>query len=256
MRTQLVVGNWKLNNLRAETESLIDGLRAKLDRATGVDVAVAPPFPYLALAHEKLKGSPITLAAQNVHWEAAGAFTGEVSPAMLRDVGCEWVIIGHSERRQFFGETDQTVFKRIVAAVAHGLNPIVCVGETAEERDQGKTLKVVQSQIFGAAKGLDQHQLDRLVFAYEPVWAIGTGRVATPEQAQEVHAFIRESISQAGKELAERIRILYGGSVKGDNAAELLAQPDIDGALVGGASLKAEEFARIVLSARGAKAGA
>ena len=254
MRKQVICGNWKMNNTSAETTALITALRAKLDQVKGVEIGVAPPFPFLALAHEKLAGSVIRLAAQNMYWQKSGAFTGEVSPGMLKDVGCAWVIVGHSERRQYFGETDKTVNQRIVAALAEGLTPIVCIGETLEERDAGRTLAGVETQLKGAFEGLSEAQLLKLIIAYEPVWAIGTGRVATPAQAQEVHAFIRGFLEKASATVANNVRVLYGGSVKGDNAAELLAQPDIDGALVGGASLKADEFVRIVQGARGVQA--
>jgi len=251
MRQQLICGNWKMHGTGAETTTLIQALRAKLDGVKGVEVGVAPPFPVLALAKQALAGSAIHLSAQNCHWETHGAFTGEVSAPMLKDVGCAWAIVGHSERRQYFGETDATVNKRTKAALRHGLLPIVCVGETLAEREAGQTLSVVERQIRTGLDGIAPADLKRLVVAYEPVWAIGTGKVATTAQAQEVHAAIRGWLAAlAGSEVAQAVRILYGGSVKGDNAADLLAQADIDGALVGGASLKADDFAKIVQSAR------
>jgi triosephosphate isomerase len=242
MRQQFICGNWKMHGTSAETTALIQALRAKLDEVTGVEVGIAPSFPMLAVARQSLAGSRIQLTGQNCHWEANGAFTGEVSASQLRDVGCGWVIVGHSERRQYFGETDITVNKRARAALTQGLLAIVCVGETLAEREAGQTLAVVERQMRVGLQGFSPAELLRLVIAYEPVWAIGTGKVATPAQAQEVHAAIRAwLVALGGRETADALRILYGGSVKGDNAVELL---------VGGASLKADDFARIVHSAR------
>jgi triosephosphate isomerase len=219
-------------------------LRQRLGDARA-QVAVAPPFTALGAVKQALQGSSIQLFAQNCHFEKQGAFTGEVSAAMLRDVGCDGVILGHSERRQLFGETDESVARKLKAALDEGLSPIVCVGETLQEREAGRTWDVVSRQVRGALSGLDVQALGRITIAYEPVWAIGTGRNATAAQAQEVHAQIRGLLRELGGAVADSIRIQYGGSVKPDNAAELLSQPDVDGALVGGASLKADDFAKI-----------
>jgi triosephosphate isomerase len=232
----LIAGNWKMYKGPAETSAFCTALRERLDDGAGVDVAVCPPFASLAPAVQALAGTEIAVAAQNVHWEEQGAYTGEVSPGMLLELGVYGAIVGHSERRQLFGETDEGVARRTAAALAAGLWVIACVGETEQERERGETDTVLQRQVFA----LEAH--DQLVVAYEPVWAIGTGKTATPDQAQEAHAFIRELID---------VPILYGGSVKPENAAELLAQPDVDGALVGGASLDIESFASIVEAARG-----
>lgn len=245
-RRPLIAGNWKMNlNLQGAVD-LVRSLKAGLP-ANPPEVMVAPVSAHLTVVGEALKGSPIRLGAQNLHWEAKGAFTGEVSPAQLKDAGCTHVIIGHSERRQFFGETDATVRKRLEAALAHQLVPIVCVGETLEERETQRTWKVLETQLSGALKGFAPAQLAPLVIAYEPVWAIGTGKTATGAQAQEAHLFIRKQLAKLyDDKLAGSVRILYGGSVKADNVDQLMSEPDIDGALVGGASLKAEDFLRIV----------
>lgn len=245
-----IAGNWKLNKTVSEAIALVKELQGLISAVTNVEVAVAPPFTALFPVAKELEKSPIKLSAQNVYWEAAGAFTGEVSTGMLKEVGCQYVIVGHSERRQFFGETDQTVNRRVLAALQSDLLPIVCVGETLAEREAGSTQTIVDKQVRGGLQGLNADQAKRIVIAYEPVWAIGTGKVATTNQAQEVHFFIRQLLGELfGNETARGIRIQYGGSVKPDNAAELLAQPDINGALVGGASLKAADFAKIVLAA-------
>jgi triosephosphate isomerase len=246
MRTPIVAGNWKCHKTSVEAVELIDQLKLQLKGVAGVDVLVCPSFTALSAAAGALKGSTIGLGAQDLFWEPQGAFTGEVSAPMLVEVGCRFVIIGHSERRQFFGETDQTVNKKLLAALAHGLTPIVCVGETLQEREQGKTFDVVGRQLGVGLASLTAEQARRIVLAYEPVWAIGTGKTATPQQAQEVHAFIRQRLH--GLQAAD-VRIQYGGSVNAANAAELLGQPDIDGALVGGASLKPADFAAIVKAA-------
>ena len=243
-RTSMLAGNWKMHNTRAEAAALAKALVASVGRAAGREVVIAPPFTSLATVADAIAGSNIRLAAQNVHWEAKGAFTGEISAAMLRDVGCTHVIIGHSERRQYFGETDDTVNRRLKAALAGGLVPIVCVGETLAERDGGTTMAVIERQVAGALSGVD---VGRCVLAYEPVWAIGTGRTATPAQAEEVHDAIRRQLAGlAGAATADGVRILYGGSVKPDNVDALMAEKDIDGALVGGACLEAASFTRIV----------
>jgi len=212
-----------------------------------VDVVLCAPFTNLYAVYSVIKDTPIALGAQNLYWEEKGAFTGEVSAEMLKSVGCQFVIVGHSERRQYFGETDETVNRKVVKALAHHLTPIVCVGELLQERESGLTEQVVERQVRGAFVGVTKADAAKIVVAYEPVWAIGTGRVASPEQAQEVHQFIRSIlISLYDKELAESIRIQYGGSMKADNAAELLRQPDIDGGLIGGASLQAVSFLGII----------
>jgi len=247
-----VAGNWKMHKTVAESLALVRELRGMVSMVRDqVEIAVAPPFTAIHPVAKALEGSNIKVAAQNCHWEAKGAFTGEIAAEMLPEAGCAYVIIGHSERRQFFGETDETVNRRVKAAYRAGLKPIVCVGETLAQREANQTLAGVEKQVHGGLAGLSPEQARELVVAYEPVWAIGTGKVATTAQAQEVHAAIRKLLSSAfGQAVAAGIRIQYGGSVKPDNAADLLAQPDIDGALVGGASLKADDFARIVKSVK------
>ncbi len=246
MRTKIIAGNWKMNMTGAAALDLIKAVKREVADVDKVDVVVCPPFTELKAAAAACAGSNVRLGAQNVHWEAAGAFTGEISAAMLRSAGVQYVIIGHSERRQYFGETDETVNKRTKAALAAGLTPIVCVGETLEERDAGRMQDVVMRQTKTGLDGLGA-ELSKVVIAYEPVWAIGTGRTATPGQAQEVHALIRRTLAEMSDgDVANSIRLQYGGSMKPDNAKELLAQPDIDGGLIGGAALKAEAFAAIV----------
>ncbi len=247
MRRPLLAGNWKMHGTRAETERLLSVLKAQVTTLSDREVVVAPPFTALETAARLLAGSPIRLAAQNLHWELQGAFTGEVSGPMLKELGCTYVILGHSERRQYFAETDEQVARKVRAAQRDGLAPIVCVGETLEERERGDTLTVIRRQILGGLQGQEKTAIAALVIAYEPVWAIGTGRTATPDQAQEVHAAIRATLAaMADQPTADTVRILYGGSVKADNVDGLMAQADIDGALVGGASLQADAFARIV----------
>jgi triosephosphate isomerase (TIM) len=254
-RRKLIAGNWKMNKTLSEALALVRELKAVAAAlpAERVEVAVAPPFVALHAVARELEGSGVKLAGQNCHWEASGAFTGEVSAPMLKDVGCAYVILGHSERRQYFGETDETVNKRIRAVLGAGLTPIVCVGETLSEREAGRTRDVVEGQVQGALKGYSAAEVAHFVLAYEPVWAIGTGRTATSAQAQEVHRALREQLGRLfDADTAQRVRIQYGGSVKPDNAAELLGQPDVDGALVGGASLKAGDFGGILKGASGA----
>ena len=249
MRRKLFAGNWKMYKTVPEALTLVQGLRAGLAaRPAEADLMVAPPFTALSSVAAALAGSQVALGAQDLFWEKEGAFTGEVSPAMLRDVGCSHVIIGHSERRQHFGETDETVARKARAALDNGLVPVVCIGELLAERDAGRTLEVVERQLERALRSLTPEEVgQRVAVAYEPVWAIGTGRAATPDQAQEVHAFIRRRIAVShGDEVAAAARILYGGSVKPDNAGSLMNQPDIDGALVGGACLVADSFLKIV----------
>jgi triosephosphate isomerase len=246
-RTPLIAGNWKLHRLRAEARALAQSIVDGCKDVRGREVLIAPPFTALDAVADVVRGTPARLGAQDVYWEDTGAFTGEVSAPMLVDAGCTHVIIGHSERRQYFGETDYTVAKKVAAAARAGLAPVVCVGETLEQREQNATMRVIEHQVTGGLCELPAEAFSRLVLAYEPVWAIGTGRTATPEQAQEVHAYIRDLLrSVLGAETANATRILYGGSVKPDNIDELMARPDVDGALVGGASLKADDFLRIV----------
>jgi triosephosphate isomerase len=248
-RRPLIAGNWKMHGGRAETLVLLSALKEKLSKESLSDreIVVAPPFTSLQTAAHLLNGSPIHLAAQNLYWEPQGAFTGEVSGLMLKELGCSHVIIGHSERRQYFGETDEHVARKVKAAQQYGLTPIICVGETLEERENGATMTVITRQVRAALQGQDKSTVASLVIAYEPIWAIGTGRTATPEQAQEVHAAMRTILGDiADKPTADAVRLLYGGSVKPDNIDGLMAQADIDGALVGGASLQAASFARIV----------
>jgi len=250
MRTPLVVANWKMHGTLAEARALATGIRDGLRRVRGVEVVLCPPFTALAAVAEILAGGAIHLGAQNCHHEAAGAHTGEVAPPMLTDLGCRYVILGHSERRREMGESDEQVNGKVRAALGHGLVPVLCVGETAEERRQGLTYTTVEGQLRAGLHGVPVEGIARTVLAYEPVWAIGTGVNATPAQAAEVHGYLRGLISElASKEVAQTIRILYGGSVKADNADALVAEPEIDGALVGGASLSAQGFIAIVKKA-------
>jgi len=251
MRTPFVVGNWKLHKTIAESLALVTELKNQLGAVKGVAVGVAPVFTAIHAVARRLEGSPIATCGQDCHWESRGAWTGEVSADLLADAGASWAIVGHSERRQFFGDTSESVGKKARAVLAAGLGAIVCVGEALAERDAGRTLGVVDDQLAGGLAGIDASSAPRLVIAYEPVWAIGTGRTATPAQAQEVHAHIRRRLAERlGAGAAEAIRIQYGGSVKPGNAEALMAEPDIDGALVGGASLEAADFVAIVKAAR------
>ena len=255
MRKPIVYGNWKMNMNRAGAVALVEGLKAELSSCERVEFGVAAPFVYLDAVTAAAKGSPVGVAAQNVYFEESGAFTGEISVGMLRDIGCDYAIIGHSERRHVLGETDEVINKKVLAALAGALKVILCVGELLNERDDGKTEAVVGRQITRGLQGVAPDALARMVLAYEPVWAIGTGRTATPEQAGEVHAFIRRRIGALyGPEAAEALRIQYGGSVKPENAYHLASVPDVDGALVGGASLKKDSFVAIINEC--AKAGA
>ncbi|MCK5802848.1 MAG: triose-phosphate isomerase [Lentisphaeria bacterium] len=247
-RKTMIAGNWKMNNTVAEARELVEGLKARASEIAGVDVVVCPPVTTLAYAAEQFAGTPVKVGAQNVHWAESGAYTGEVSASMLKEIPVEYVIIGHSERRQYFGETDGTVNQRVKAALAAGLTPIVCVGELLEQRETGETEAVVKTQVEVGLDGLTADDAAKIVVAYEPVWAIGTGLTASPEQAQEVHAFLRNLLRGLFGAVADGIRILYGGSMKPANAKDLLAQADIDGGLIGGASLKADDFMGIILS--------
>jgi triosephosphate isomerase len=249
----MIAGNWKMYKTGAEAAALINELRAGLGAGPyPCDVLAAPPFTALGSAYEAIRGSAILLAGQNLHWENQGAFTGEISGPMLKEAGCTHVIIGHSERRQYFGETDETVNKRVKAAQAAGLIPIVCVGETLVERQAERTFEVVGAQLTGGLAGVPIDDPDNFLIAYEPVWAIGTGQTASPEQAQEVHAYLRKRLGELySSAVASRTRILYGGSVKPDNARKLMGCADIDGGLVGGASLKAADFTGIIKEGAG-----
>jgi triosephosphate isomerase len=250
-RRPLIAGNWKMHRTEAEAVALVTALKALLPARPVAEVVVLPPFTALAAVHGVMPtDGRLLLGAQNCHWDKEGAFTGEVSAWMLVDAGCSYVLAGHSERRQLFGETDAMVSKRARGALAAGLRPIVCIGETLDERDAGRTLAVCGGQLAASLEGVSREQMARVAVAYEPVWAIGTGRNATPEQAQEVHAHVREALARLfGDATAQATRIQYGGSVKAANAKELLGQPDVDGALVGGASLDAASFAAICAAA-------
>jgi triosephosphate isomerase len=254
MRTLFLAGNWKMNTNSVTSVNVAAGLVRELASIQNVRIAVCPPFVYLQSVAAALSASQIELGAQDVYYEGNGAFTGEISCEMLKDCGCTYVIIGHSERRHILGETDRLINLKIKAALAAGLKPIFCVGELLEERDNGKTFDVVEQQIRKGLEGLSAEQVKTVTIAYEPVWAIGTGRNATPQQAQEVHERIRRQLAETyGSDLAEGMTIQYGGSAKPANAAELLAQPDVDGLLVGGASLKVEDFAAMVKTAAALK---
>ena len=249
MRQPLVAGNWKMHGSRAENAALVNALLDRIPAHGAAEVMVCPPFVYLFETGRLLKDSAVALGAQSLCAESQGAFTGEVSGSMLRDVGCRYVLVGHSERRQLFGEHDALVARKFVAAQAQGLTPVLCVGETLEEREGGRTTEVVARQLDAVLAVTGVAAFGPAVIAYEPVWAIGTGRNATPEQAQEVHAMIRRRVAALDARIGASVRILYGGSVKAANARELFAMPDIDGGLVGGASLKGEEFAEICAAA-------
>lgn len=247
MRKPLIAGNWKLNKTPNETISLLEELKPQVAGVEKVEIVICPTFTSLNVATFLTKETNIKVGAQNIYWEKSGAFTGEVSGDMVKELGCEYVILGHSERRQFFNETDQTINKRMYAAFNSNLTPIVCVGETLTEREAGKVEEVVTTQLTNSLKGVNAKNHGHLVIAYEPVWAIGTGKTATPQQANEVHTLIRKTLAKIfDPKTAEKIRILYGGSVKPDNMKSLMDQSDIDGGLVGGASLDAVSFAKIV----------
>ncbi len=247
MRKPILVGNWKMYKNINEAIKLVNDLKIKVADVKDREIAICPPYTALSKVKEKIKDSNIKMGAQNVYWEEKGAFTGEISPSMLKDVGCDYVIIGHSERRQYFNETDEMVNKKMKAVFNLGLLPIICIGETLKEREEGRTFDIIEKQVHNGVKGLSEDLISKLIIAYEPVWAIGTGRTATPEQAEEVHKFIRELLKRIyGEGNSHLIRILYGGSVKPENITDLMGQENIDGGLVGGASLDAESFAKIV----------
>ena len=247
MRIPVIAGNWKMHKTLAEARALSQAIRDDAAQATHCQIVLAPPYSALASVAEVIRGTPLILGAQNVHWEAQGAFTGEISIPMLVDAGCGMVILGHSERRQFFGETDQTVNRRLRAVMKSSLTPIVCIGETLAQREEGSYHAVLSQQLAGGLDLLTHQDLLRIILAYEPVWAIGTGRTASPEVAQEVHRSIRTWLAQRfGDETARQVRILYGGSIKPENMSDLMRQPDIDGGLVGGACLEAKSFLRII----------
>ncbi len=250
MRKPIIAGNWKLNKNPSEAIQLVAELKREIVDVTGVDIVVCPPFVDLTDVIDELVDHDIDVGAQNVFWMDSGAYTGEISAPMLKSMGVKYVIIGHSERRQFFGETNETVAKRIRAALNHGLTPIVCVGENLAERESNRTFDIIKDHVSGSLAGLNAQEASQLVLAYEPVWAIGTGKTATPQQAQEVHEYIRQLLGKMfNVDVAASVRIQYGGSVTPENIATLISQSDIDGALVGGASLKAPSFAAIVKAA-------
>ncbi len=249
MRKIIAAGNWKMNGSRAMTATLINAIKAGLADDVNCDVLICPSFGYLSLACGLLAGSSIKLGAQNISTEASGAHTGEVSGEMLVDLGCTHVLVGHSERRALYGDTDEVVAVKFEEAQLVGLTPVLCLGETLEQREAGETERVVEKQLTAVINRVGIEAFERSVLAYEPVWAIGTGQTATPDQAQEVHAFLRRTIAAQNGTIADSLRILYGGSVKGSNAAELFAMPDVDGGLVGGASLKSDQFLEICAAA-------
>lgn len=246
MRRPVFAANWKMHKTESEALAFVERFLPLVAGAREVELILAPPFTSLSAVAKRIAGSPVLLAAQNAHAEPKGAFTGEISVGMLAELGCRYTIIGHSERRSLFGETDAGVARKAQALLAQQIRPILCVGETLAEREAGQTFGVLERQLAGSLAGIPAAQAEQVVIAYEPVWAIGTGRTATPEIAQEAHAFVRERLAKHFGAVSERMRIQYGGSVKAENAATLMKMPDIDGALVGGASLDPEEFARIV----------
>ncbi len=247
MRKPIMGGNWKMNKTSSEAVQIIEDFREKMEGVKGTEVVVFPPFTLLGLAEKVLRGSSIGLGAQNMYWETGGSYTGEISAPMLVDLGCKYVILGHSERRQYFGESNEGINRKIKSALTFELIPVVCVGERVKERKEGSFKRVVEAQLNLCLKGITSQEAERMVIAYEPVWAIGTGVTATPEQAEEMHSFVRKLLAKLfGEDLADSMRIQYGGSVKPENIKELMREPDIDGALVGGASLDASSFAKIV----------
>ncbi|MFC1698515.1 triose-phosphate isomerase [Candidatus Omnitrophota bacterium] len=250
MRRPIIAGNWKMNKTASQAQELINGLKQELSNTQDVDIVVCPTFTALAAVNGVIQNSNIQLGAQNVYWEDSGAFTGEISCAMLKELGVAYVIVGHSERRSFFGATNETVNKKVKKLLQEELTPIMCIGERLEQRESGQTFAVIEDHVRGGLNGLSADEVKKLIIAYEPVWAIGTGKTATPEQAQEAHNFIRQLLKKMyDQQVAEVVRIQYGGSVKPDNISELMAKADVDGALVGGASLKVDSFAKIVKGA-------
>ena len=250
MRRSIIAGNWKMYKTIKDGQELAVALKRELYKIENVDIVICPAYTLLAYLADDLEDSNIVIGAQDIYWQEEGAFTGEVSAAMLKDAGCQYVIVGHSERRQFFGDTNETVNKKINACLKHGLTPIICVGENLQERESGNTFGVIQNQIQGSLAEISALDIVKTVIAYETVWAIGTGKTATADQAQEVHKYIRDLLRKMyGEEVAGSVRIQYGGSVKPENIRELIAKPDVDGALVGGASLKADSFSAIVIGA-------
>ena len=251
MKRPLIVGNWKMHKTIREATTLVNIIKAGVHKMTDCDVVVCPPFTALAAVAMLLEGSKIELGAQDMYSEPEGAFTGEISPLMLKDVSCRYVILGHSERRQTFGETNERIHTKVAAALKYNLLPILCVGETLQEREARKAFEVVKEQFDHCLGNLIAQEMERVVLAYEPVWAIGTGRTATPDQAEQMHSYLRRLLNEKySSTIAERVKILYGGSVKPDNMAQLMAKPNVEGALVGGASIKAESFIQIVANAR------
>ena len=249
-RKVVIAGNWKMNKTGAEGKAFVQEFIPKVAGIDSVEIVVCPAFTALDAVVRAAAGTNVKVGAQNVHWAESGAFTGEISAAMLKETGVEYVIIGHSERRQYFGETDETVNKRLKAALNAGLIPMVCIGELLEEREGGKTEEVIDTQVRGGFAGISAEAMEKIIVAYEPVWAIGTGKTATPEMAEETHAYVRSVLADMfGSETAGKVRIQYGGSMKGSNAAELVAQEDIDGGLVGGASLEPDAFAELIKNA-------
>jgi len=252
MRRYIVAGNWKMNKTIGEAIELANGLKRELFDIGELDIVLCPPFTALSEVGEVLTGTNIKLGAQDMYWEKNGAYTGEICSSMLKDVGCKYVILGHSERRKYFNETNETVNRKLQKALKSELLPIVCIGETLEEREKGKTLDIIKDQVTNSLKDLSKQDMANTVVAYEPVWAVGTGKTATPQQAQEVHSYIRKLLSGLyDDETAKLVRIQYGGSVTPENIADLMNQPDIDGALVGGASLKIDSFSKIVKASGG-----
>jgi len=250
MRRPIIAGNWKMYKTIEESISVAVGLKRRFYTFSEADVVICPPFTALSKVHDQIVDSSIMLGAQDIYWEESGAFTGEISPNMLKDAGCRYVIVGHSERRVIFGETDEDVNKKVKVVLKHGMIPIMCVGEKLEERDNGTTFEILEKQLTRGLKNIAKEKAVRVIIAYEPIWAIGTGRTATPQQAQEAHKYIRDFAERSyDKETASRIRIQYGGSVKPENIAQLMSQEDVDGALVGGASLDVHSFTEIVENA-------
>ena len=251
MRKTIIAGNWKMNKTAAEGKAFVEAFKPLVADISDVDIVVCPVFTALNAVVEAAAGSNVKVGAQNIHWAESGAFTGEISAEMLKETGVDYVIIGHSERRQYFGETDETVNKRLKAALAAGLTPMVCIGELLEERESGSTEAVLETQLKGGLAGLSNEEMEKIVVAYEPVWAIGTGKTATPEMAEETHAYVRSVITEMfGAATSDKIRIQYGGSMKPANSADLVAMENIDGGLVGGASLEPELFAELIKNAR------